>query len=345
MSLIVNKFIASGEVVQDAINNGELLKAPSQNAVFDALALKVNSSLLGANSGVATLDGSGKVPSSQLTVSAFEYLGNYDADTESPALANGTGNNGDVYNVSVAGTVNFGAGNITFVVGDKVVYNGSVWEKWALTDAVSSVNSQTGAVVLDTGDISESGNLYFTEARVRSSVITGFSSGAGTVAATDTVLQAVNKLDGNAVALGSVVTEIDGNANDLITLSGVAENATSLGTFTGTTIPDTSTIKAALQALETEIESIPSAAQPAKENITLDGTDITNQYVDLAETIVASSLLMFVSGVHQVEGVDYTISLTGGAGGVTRLSFAGELATAGDAALVATDVLNISYLF
>lgn len=337
MSLIKNKNILAGEVVEDSITDGVTNKAASQNAIFDALALKVNSSLLGASSGVATLVG-GKVPASQLTVTAFEYLGLYDADTESPALANGTGSTGDLYHVSVAGTVDFGAGNITFSIGDKVVYNGSVWEKWDLTESVSSVNSQTGVVVLDTGDISESGNLYFTEARVRSSVITGFSSGAGTVAATDTVLQAINKLDGNSI-------EIDGNVNDLITLSGVAENASSLGTFTGAIIPDTSSIKAALQALETEIETIPSAATPAKENITLDGTDITNQYVDLAEPIQASSLDLFVNGVHQVEGTDYTISLTGGAGGVTRLSFAGSLATAGAAALIATDVLNIKYWY
>lgn len=41
---------------------------------------------------------------------------------------------------------------------------------------------------------------------------------------------------------------------DLITLSGVAGNATDLGTFTGVTIPDTQTIKQALQALETDLE-------------------------------------------------------------------------------------------
>jgi|GEM_PF-1951714 len=61
-------------------------------------------------------------------------------------------------------------------------------------------------------------------------------------------------------AASSVVTEIDGNVDDLITLSGVAENSTSLGTFTGTTIPDSSTIKAALQALETSVETKATSA-------------------------------------------------------------------------------------
>lgn len=47
------------------------------------------------------------------------------------------------------------------------------------------------------------------------------------------------------------------NANALITLSGVAAASLHLGTFTGTIIPDNSTIKAALQSLETNLASIP----------------------------------------------------------------------------------------
>ena len=61
---------------------------------------------------------------------------------------------------------------------------------------------------------------------------------------------------GTAVTnLTSVVNEIDANADDLITLSGVAEQATSLGAFSGTTIADNKTIKEALQTLETAVES------------------------------------------------------------------------------------------
>ena len=48
----------------------------------------------------------------------------------------------------------------------------------------------------------------------------------------------------------SVITEIDDNVDDLITLSGVAEQATNLGTFSGSIIADNETIKGALQDLE-----------------------------------------------------------------------------------------------
>jgi hypothetical protein len=57
-------------------------------------------------------------------------------------------------------------------------------------------------------------------------------------------------------AASATVTEIDANVDDLITLSGVAENTTDLGTFSGTTITDNITIKAALQELETVVESL-----------------------------------------------------------------------------------------
>ena len=80
-----------------------------------------------------------------------------------------------------------------------------------------------------------------------------------------------------------------------------------------------------------------------KENFTLSAGDITNQYLDLAEPITANSLDFCVSGLVFNEGVDYTVSLTGGAGGVTRVTFAGDLATAGAAALIAGDVVYVKY--
>ena len=74
--------------------------------------------------------------------------------------------------------------------------------------AVSSVNGQTGAVVLNTGNVAESGNLYFTAARTIATAITGFVSGAGVVAATDSILQAINKIVGNIALKQNKVTVV-----------------------------------------------------------------------------------------------------------------------------------------
>ena len=57
-------------------------------------------------------------------------------------------------------------------------------------------------------------------------------------------------------ATNSTVSTLTGRVDDLETLSGVPANSTDLGSFTGTTIPDNSTIKGALQSLETATESV-----------------------------------------------------------------------------------------
>jgi hypothetical protein len=108
-----------------------------------------------AANGVATLDGGGKVPVSQLPSSVFLYLGTWNASTNTPTLADGTGTSGDVYRVSVAGTQNLGSGNISFEIGDLCIYDGADWQKSDSTDAVTSVNGLTGTVVLDIDDIDD----------------------------------------------------------------------------------------------------------------------------------------------------------------------------------------------
>ena len=80
-------------------------------------------------------------------------------------------------------------------------------------------------------------------------------------------LQAIEtKIEDNdqAAASESAVQEIDGNVNDVITLTGVAENVTNLGEFTGSTITDDVTIRAAIQLLETAVETKASSTTVAE---------------------------------------------------------------------------------
>ena len=80
------------------------------------------------------------------------------------------------------------------------------------------------------------------------------------------------KIESNdqAAATASALTEVDGNVNDLITLTGISENVSTLGTFSGSTIADDVTIKAALQALETTLETKESQATVAEINSNAD---------------------------------------------------------------------------
>ena len=107
-----------------------------------------------------------------------------------------TANSGDVYRTSVEGTQNLGSGNITFYVGDFVIYNGSVWQRSPMADGVQSVFGRVGAVSAANGDYT-------------ASQVTNVPAGA---IASTTVQAAINELDTEKMALvasptlGHVVT-------------------------------------------------------------------------------------------------------------------------------------------
>ena len=137
------------------------------------------------------------------------YHGTYNATTNIPTLVDGTGTQGWYYVVATAGLHNFGSGNIDLNVGDWIIYNGTIWQKVDNTDAVSSVNGFIGAVNLTSANISEVTNLYFTTARALATALTGYVSGSGTVSATDSILQAIQKLNGNIGAIVSGVSSVN----------------------------------------------------------------------------------------------------------------------------------------
>jgi len=81
------------------------------------------------------------------------------------------------------------------------------------------------------------------------------------------------------------------------------------------------------------------------ETFTLASGDITNQYVTLAQLIIASSLTLRVKGAGSLlEGSSYDYTMTT-SGGVSRLNFQNDLATGGAAALVSGDILQVIYRY
>jgi hypothetical protein len=74
--------------------------------------------------------------------------------------------------VSVAGNTNLN-GITDWLVGDWAVFNGSIWQKVDNTETVTSVNGQTGAVVLTTTNVAEGTNLYYTDVRARAAISAG----------------------------------------------------------------------------------------------------------------------------------------------------------------------------
>ena len=78
------------------------------------------------------------------TSSGWTDQGSWAASTNTPTLADGTGTVGHFYTVSVAGSVDFGNGSITFAVGDQVFYNGVAWRKIPGPSGTNLTKEDTG---------------------------------------------------------------------------------------------------------------------------------------------------------------------------------------------------------
>ena len=86
------------------------------------------------------------------------------------------------------------------------------------TGSVTSVNSQTGAVSLNTDNIGEGAtHLYYTAARALAIVLTGISLGAiSAVTATDNILTALGKLQAQITSLAGEVTPTGGTTGQVL---------------------------------------------------------------------------------------------------------------------------------
>lgn len=284
-----------------------------------------------------------------------------------------------------SGSISFNAGDQVVYNGAT-----GFWEKWDQTDAVSSVNGSTGAVTVNainqiTGDAtagpaSGSQSKALTFATVNSNVgsfgsstsipsFTVNAKGLITAASGNSVIAPAGTLTGttlNATVVSSSLTSVG-------TLATGVWNGTAIGpTFGGTgltsyTTGDTLYASASNVLSKLGIGSsgqvltvsggVPSWQTPSstltanEEHPTLSGTDITNQYFDLAHVAqgasasVNSVTLSVIGGGPQLKATDYSVSLTGGSGGVTRITFLNDLATGGISALVAGDKLSIGYSY
>lgn len=62
-------------------------------------------------------------------ISNLQYVDEWNASTNTPALSDSSGTAGHVYQVSTGGTRNLGSGNITFAVNDYIVHTNGAWQK------------------------------------------------------------------------------------------------------------------------------------------------------------------------------------------------------------------------
>lgn len=102
----------------------------------------------------------------ELEGDSVNYVSGWNALINIPAIPVASiDNKGNYYVVSVEGSTLID-GISTWKIDDWIVSNGSVWQRVNNSGSVISVAGKDGVVLLDTDDITEATNLFYTEARV-----------------------------------------------------------------------------------------------------------------------------------------------------------------------------------
>jgi len=379
---IRKKFIGNDQVGsnQVLIEKNQAVRGTLQNdSVVDLV--KLNSSDEVLLKGIKVLDTSGLIPSAILPsyvddVLEFADLASFPATGETGKIYVALDTN-KCYRWSGSAYVYITSGAVDSVNGETgivVLSAGDIQMDSEATSVESKLVSLQGDVDSVTDDVS---HLVTLSGVALDSDDLGSFTGS-TIADNQTIKDALQDLE-------TAHEEVDQNVNDLITLSGVAENSSNLGSFTGSTIADNQTIKAALQDLETahenhlndaddahdasaisfsngasglaatdvqaaidevegRVQTLEEALQPtwARQKFDLTATDISNGYVDLAEEIIAESIHAFVDRLAIHQGEDFTLSVVGG---VTRITFAGDLVSPGQSQLDASDNIYVRYQY
>ena len=181
--------------------------------------------------------------------------------------------------------------------------------------------------------------------------------GTQNITTTGTLAAGTSTITGNIIVSGSVdgrdIAQDGTYQDNLQTLTGIATGNTDLGTFTGTIIPNNSTIKSALQALETDLDTQTDDQTAAEVPFTpagnLSSTNVQNalEELDLEKLALAGGTMSgpidmgtnnitnggSISGTTLTDG---TLTITGGAiSGATSIA-AASLTTSGNIAATGT---------
>lgn len=117
------------------------------SAIVDFTAWQVSGGFRNTSGVIEIYDGSSWKPIGGQLINQ----GTWNANTNTPTLADGTGTQGHFYIVSTGGSTSLD-GITDWVAGDWAYFDGTVWRKIDNTDVVGSVFGRTGAVVAAASD-------------------------------------------------------------------------------------------------------------------------------------------------------------------------------------------------
>jgi len=248
-----------------------------------------------------------------------------------------------------------------------LVTNGSGALSWAsgLTTALAAGNifvgngSNVATSVAMSGDatLSNTGVLTVANSAVIGKVLTGYASGAGTVAATDTILQAINKLNGNdALALplaGGTMTGILAMGANNITGTGTVSATTFVGALTGnastaTSATSATTATTATNATNTAITNDAATAVAVYPTwVTANTGNLPQKTTSTALSFVPSTGILTATGfagplvgnvTGNASGLSATLAIGSGGTGLATIGAGNILYTSAGDTLTATPI-------
>ncbi|OGR66587.1 MAG: hypothetical protein A2X31_04510 [Elusimicrobia bacterium GWB2_63_22] len=221
------------------------------------------------------------------------------------SIANGAITNAMLFNGAVANLSGTNTGDQTAISGNAGTVTNGVYTigdqtiggiKTFSSAIVGSVSGNAGTVTTNanlTGDVTSVGNATtLTNAPVIAKVLTGYVSGAGVVAATDSILQAIQKLNGN----------IEANTGDV--LKAADQTFTGLNTFTSAV-----TAKGYANASQSVVltnETSFAADGSGVVGLTFSGTAIVTTITGCSSGAVGQGqLVVFVASAWTVGGISF----------------------------------------
>ena len=243
----------------------------------------------------------------------LSYQGTWNASTNSPTLTSSVGTQNNYYIVGTSGSTNLN-GITDWVIGDWLIFNGSVWQKIDTTDLVVSVAGRTGAVTLTTADVSGLGTIA-TQASSNVSITGGSITGIIDLAVVDGGTGA-STASGARTNLGLVI------GTDVLAPTGSAASLTGFPTFNQNTTGSAATLTTGRTIAITGDLTYTSASFNGSANVTGAGTLATvntnvGSFTNASVTVNGKGLITAASsGTAPVTSVTGT-SPVASSGGVT----------------------------
>ena len=252
-----------------SMNSQKITNLATATTSTDAINKDYVDSKIGANSGIASLDSSGKVPTSQLPSIAIHQTSVVSSQAAMLALT------ADIGDIAVRTDV-----SKTFVLAAEPASTLGNWQELLTSDAVTSVDGQTGNVNLASTYVNVTGDTMSGALAMGNNKITGLgtptnSADAATKNYVDTAAIAPSNLTGVITSVGPAtsVASQTGTGSTFVMQASPTLTTPNIGVATatsinGTTIPSSATlVKTADTAL-----LVPSQTGNANKVLTTNGT-------------------------------------------------------------------------